>query len=454
MLNKLGHAAQDQIVVAKGNVAMKTTGTINTTGNSVNIADGQFGLLSTNLANATNLNNFIPASDATDVQSFVFVSGTPNSTNLKNVSPFGYGAPAYTKTNEIFLNQVSSVTTTLPNVPQYHAHWLTGFTAPTAGEVYISELQIESDKRDIDYTKRKRDILNNTAVAIPLTGVSNRIDYLIQETALGINDRSVWAKGLKPFVVFAVDTMAAAAGTVVGGISPGDTFNYMIKDGVTYTYTADIAFVQSLREAIANGLPNTAVITVIGTNIGASTNNGILSVGLNERRSLIDEHTSEKTRVTLFVKEAEISTNIVAASAVEDSGSARSWRLRWNRNAAFERGSTQRVGHDYDLTTAQNYNPISTDDSVLYTSTVIKYYSSNTALIAGNRINASSLTILLPATITNPTADANTALVVETTPTTTVTSLNTVLGSLLESASDVRGNIKYVGEATKAAPFV
>lgn len=462
MFARLSHAALDTIVVGKDDQDLVTSGAIQASGNAVNIADGQFGLLSTNYSNTPDVNDFFGASTAANIESFKFIAGTPNSTNLSAVSRFGIGSPAYVETNEIFLDKIESVSTVLPKAPAYHADLVSGFT-PVAGQTYGVTVQLESQKRDVDHTKHKRDIYTNAAISIPLTGVTDVLDYFIQNAVTQINRRdSVYVSGLENFLVFGINT-SGGSGQVLNTVAPGTTITFATIDGVAYTYTADIAFTESLRKAIAAGnIAGTATIENVNVSTaGAAANtDAFLTVGFNENRSVYDEFTHEKIRATLFITDTNSSgldtldyTRTYAAEGVENDASARTWRIRWNKNAAFRLGSKMPVGHTYDVTTSSNYNPISTDDSQLYTATIIKYYSETYKPVANAR-TPSYLTILLPASITNPTANAATSLTIATTDSGTVTSLNAVLGALLSSASDVRGKINYLGDATKAAPFV
>ena len=459
MTPRSSHASLDTIVVGKNDQALQT-GTIKGTGNSVNIADGQFGLLSTSSANVDALNNFVAATTAAEVEKFQFVAGTPNSNNISAVSRFGIGAPAYVRTNDIYLNKVQSVMTKLPKVEAYHGNMLSAFT-PVAGEAYGLQIQLESQKRDVDHGKAKRDIYTNAAIEIP-SGLTSTADYLIQNGAVQLNKRdSVYVTGLEQFIVFGVNT-TGGAGQALGTVAPNTVITFMTENGTNYTYTADLAFTNMLRKAIvATPALATATIEILDTtNAGAAANvDAMLVVGFNENRSVYDEFTHEKIRPTLFITDVSptgystLDKTSTYFYGVENDSSARTWRIRWNKNAAFRMGSKMPVGHTYDVTTAANYNPISTDDSVLYTNTIIKYFGDYVRPVANPRV-PSQLTILLEATITNPTADANTALTIATNDTTTVASLNATLGALLSSASDTRNNIAYLEDATKAAPFV
>ena len=62
--------------------------------------------------------------------------------------------------------------------------------------------------------------------------------------------------------------------------------------------------------------------------------------------------------------------------------------------------------------------------------------------------------IVLDASITNPTASANTGYTITTTDTITVSHLNNILGAWLSDADTNVANIDYKGNATKATPFV
>lgn len=452
--NRTSQAAQEIIMVGSGDQNLVVTGVYKTSGNTVNLASGQFGVLSADRSGTIAPDAYLAASTtANDVSAIKVVCGTPNSTNLKNVSAFGVNAPAALKTPVIHADQIVSVVTKKPVLPAYQAIVDHTFTAPTAEVVYESVLTLQSMKRDISFSWFKRDQTVNAAVSVP-TGTVAPTDYLLQNLVEKLNLESQYVTGSKPFVVLGLD-YGGSGGTDLGTIAPGDTINFLTYNGVTYSITADATLVNTFRKAIATdaSLATAEIVTVDTTGAGAAeTVDRIMTIGLNEADAIVfDEFMQEKVRAEVAIDLAH--TRQVVSTLEEDSSSAKFWNVHWRKNAAFNAHSMLPVGHTYDLKVTDQYNPISQTPTDVYTATTITYYSKEDTLTKSNR-QPNKLTILLPGEYSAPSAAANAANVGQTADSGTVTSIDAVLGFWLDSASDLYGRIQFLQDASNANPFV
>jgi hypothetical protein len=450
-------APQDTIIVASLDAAL-ATGHLAAAGNACNISDGEVGLLSTDFSSATiAANNFVTAGvTALQVKRVKFLRGTPNSANLLNVSPYNLNDKAYIASAEIVPERLRSVTTTLPEIASYNMQLLTAFTAPVVGTDYVMNLALQSVTRDIEFAPQKRD-WRTYVVTTPATAPTDITDWLLQTMATKANQESIYRNGAgRPFIVFGVAT-DGTPGTVINTIAAGTVLSFMTDAGTTWTYTADIPFVKSLQNAIANGtLAGTESIVNLNSVAAGTlaTVDALLVVGLDEVTAAIyDEETRNKVRVNAGFESIDY-TSETASNPVDWIGTGKQWKLEWKRRMGNRNYFTEWYANP--LNGGQEVSPsyITNTVGALYTSTIIEFDNGERPSSHETFVTPHRLTILIPASITNPTANAATPFTVATTNTTLLTTLNSIFGAWLNSANTNFSNIEYYGNATAATPFV
>lgn len=421
------------------------------TSNALNIASGQLGILSADPTGSETTGKFITAGRTSlQVKAVKVLQGTPKSANIKTVSAFGDGDPAFLETDTIEADKVISVTTTLYNPGTRQMQYLTGFATPDASTTYKAGVTIQSAKNDIEYSLHKR----NTVTAnytTPATATDLLDDYL-QNIAMIINKESVMVKGVKSFIVLGVNTTGGTGATDIGAYVAGNTVNFMTQGGVTYGYTLTTTDINSLKAAItATPALATAEFRTLGSVAPgtAATVDALLVLSLDDPFAVaFDDSATVRTRVQ-FYGDLSRTTDSLVAKALDEVNEGRGWKIRYDKRAALQRMNLQ-----YKDLGSFHVKPNSyVSESQPYTATLIEYFSTNPTLHGDDRIIKQAV-ILLPCAISNPSANANTGYTIATTATTTVTQLNASLGAWLSSASDNFSNIQYFGSATKAAPFV
>ncbi len=450
-------APQDTIIVASLDAAL-ATGHIAAAGNAANISDGEVGLLSTDFNSATiAANNFVTAGvTALQVKKVKFLRGTPNSANLMNVSPYNLNDKAYIASAEIVPERIRSVTSTLPEIASYEMQLLSAFTAPVVATDYTLNLVLESVTKDIEYAPQRRDWRTYT-VTTPATAPTDITDYLLQTLATKANQESIYRNGSgRPFIVFGIAS-DGTPGVVLNTIAPGTVISFMTDNGTTWTYTADIPFVKSIQNGIANStIAGTESIVNLNSVAAGSavTVDNLLFVGLDEVAAVIyDEETRNKVRINAGIENATYTTE--AVSVPKDwIGTGKQWKLEWKRRMAprtgyFTEWYASPLNGGMELTPSYITNTVGT----LYTSYLIEFDNAERQTTNESFITPHKLTILVPASITNPTADAATPFTVATTNTTLLTTLNSIFGAWLSSASTNFSNIEYFG-GTQATPFI
>lgn len=451
--NKVQSFMED-ILVATGNQALTTgDGSRNLagTGNAANIAASQLGVLSADPTGSETTGKFITAGrTALQVKAVKVVQGTPKSSNLRDVSPFGDGDPALVQTDVIEADKVISVTTTKFNPGTRQMQLLTGFATPEANTAYKAGVTIQSAKNDIEYSQHKRNTVT-TSYITPLSAV-NMLDAYLQNVGIGLNLQSVYGKGVNPFIVLGVNLTGGTAAADIGSLTAGTAVPFFTHAGVTYSYTLTTTDINSLNAAIGDtaGL-STAEFRTLGavTPGSAATVDALLVLSLDDPFArAFDDSQTVRTRVE-FYGDLLRSTDKMVSKPMETVNGGRGWKIRYDRRAALQ-GMTQQYKDLGSFIIKPASYVVETQP---YTATMIEYFGVNQNMQIDQRVLKQAI-ILLPCAISNPTATAATGYTIATTATTTVTELNASLGAWLASASDNFSNIQYTGEATKAAPFV
>lgn len=457
--NNRFQAPVEKILVGTVDTPMPAAGLFIGTGDSLlNMSAGSLGLISKDLTSTTEPNGEFIAdanADVADVFTVELIQGTPNSTNLSLVNPYDVNDRAYVGSGDIHADKIVSVETIKYEPGQYSAQMVKGFADPALAAEYKFSVVVQSQKRDIEYSDKKRD--QNVSTYSYDSTVAQPLDLVLQQLASKVNVNSLYVKGHKPYIVFGVK-YAGGSGTVIGDIAKGTQIPFMTHEGVTYNFPANVEFVKTLQNAVTEdvNLAAATIETLDAANAGAAaTVDTLLVVGLDEPLALgFDDSISRKTRVSMH-------TSLVGATFTplsnpkETVGSGRDWRIRFEQRAALYIHTLQNKDHgDYPIQ-IPNY----IDASKNYTSTVISYYGEEAEGI--NRLRPQQLIVLLEATITDDTiavydsvTPAVNAFAVTTTPSNLVTSLNNKFGAWIKTASDAYSKVKYYGEATPAAPFV
>lgn len=504
--NRTAQAPMQTILVGGGDQSLATGALVNGS-NAVGIADKQLGVLSTDTTGVALANNFITAGHNTQqVKSVKVLRGTPSSTSLNTISPFRLGHQAYLASNDIFPEDIVEVATTLPEVGKLHMDYLSGFSVPSVGLDYDLTITLQSVENDTDYANQRRNT-NLFSVTASNPAPTSPTDEVLQNLALLANRQSILKNPTgKSFVVLGIQTSPATvtAGSFVVGqtytIATVGTTNYTLIGasantvGVTFTatgvgagtgtavygtlmstinagkvipvfklggiqtnYTATTEFVAALQEALASSaFASTISIVNLGalTPGSAATVNALLVVGLKDSTAVVlDEET--RKNVKIVAGSTLNSTRTIACEGKDWVNTGKQWFIQAKKFAKQSFAYFDNwYGSDVSGSIATSPSYVANDDTVFYTSTNITYNTVESHERSLEQRTPHVLTILLPATITNPTATATGTYAFATSDTTTVAALNASLGAWLQDAYNKWTNHKYEFAATAAAPFV
>jgi hypothetical protein len=261
----------EYFIVGTGDQAVKTTGNINTTGNAVNIAAGQIGIIAARNFGTYSAGDFIAAGDdITDIPEVKIVQGTANSADTSGLLGWFNEIPAFVETPVIKANSIQSFSSRLAPVDTYSSVEIAGFDDPEDETRYVLNMSQRSVRKDRDYGANV-DQMSIDYITGDLTGIGDPKDFLIQNLAYNFNLNSAvlntqpsWQPSAanKRWIAFVINAAGAADGTVVGDIALGDVIPVMTINGTAMNFTADRAFLQTVNEWITNSSNITAASTI------------------------------------------------------------------------------------------------------------------------------------------------------------------------------------------------
>ena len=459
---------QEFVIVAEG--AMQRAGSLYATGNTVNLANRQLGVVSADPFSATlTSNNFLTGGEtAAQVKKIRLVAGSSNSANTsKNNGRYrGYKTPPYWKSPIIEAGQIESVVANVNPVGTYSAVAYTGFSTVVASTDYFVFPVLRSVLNDKYYT-HNADFDTVDFTTNDLVGVVDSQDYLLQNLLHKFNLNSIELRelinnttfGSKEMLGLAIDIDGASGGVALGTLAVGDTIPVMTYNGVTYNFTADADFVQSVNQWIASAVftAATTIIPIDITTAGAVANtDSMVFLGLSHEVALAhDDVYSSKVSITAELGGAFVDSNnarqytvTTLSQAAEDQGTGRLFKIKYDERA-FGTHNLSLAGHSDVLLTAPNDISLSEN----YTCQIINLYNDDKGRDNGNISHQARIWILSPRADNTGVATGTTGVTTTTRDAATlIVDLNATLGAWI--ISDSKSNPDYLNAATSAVPFV
>lgn len=443
---------QDYWFVAKGDQPLPITGNIITNG----IADGQLGVIAADSSGSLNSGDFVDSADtAATVPAIKIVQGTPASADYSNNVGWFNEDKAYVSSPIIRNGEIRSFSAQYAPVQAYSSYLAASFSAPTADHEYSIYTTLDSIRKDRDYGRNQHRIPPAYYKAVTGDGV----DDLLVNIAHKYNRFSKLITN-KPrhstheIVCLGIDISGGGAGTVIGDIAVGDSVDFMTLNGVTYSFIANEAFLQTFYNTIANTtVTATSTIEVIDPTSVAPVD-ALLFVGLDEDLSVGTDliyDSKANIRALEFGRDFQTDMNVAVTEASTKQNalnSSRVLKIRWEESGSTLQGTMQLAGFSDTLILPPNYIADGTEYTVF---TLTAERKIDTLTIEPNfkfRIN-----ILVPGAKTI--VDAKTAITVATNDTGTTSDainndgLEQVLGTWLKSAN----THQLLGTATASTYF-
>lgn len=415
---------------------LPTSGDLFGTGTSVNLSDGQLGVIWGRSYGGNSYGHFMLAGDtpSIDIAPVIkVVQGTENSADFSELYGWDqYEIPAFSATPEIRANTIQRVSSKVHGVATYSTLLVDGLGTPSSNTRYALNLKARSVRKDrtyggnvdqwtVDYTTG--DISGSTnAVGELIMGLGNKINLSSKQ----FNALPDFNTGTREVFALGID-ISGGDGTTVGTAAVGDSIDVWSYDGTTYSITLTKEMLQTLTDTVAaTNLTNTSTIEVIST-AAPDTVDALLLIGMDQKKAKAhDDVYATKVRIEATMGDNITSTITRGASAKEDQGSGRNLRIWFNERAFGQSGNLQLAGYSDQLITPINY----IDESKRYTTHIIDTYDKD--VINNDHIhNQTRIWILMEATDDSGTATVADGITVTTKDTSALSDLNGVLGAWL-----------------------
>jgi hypothetical protein len=179
------------------------------------------------------------------------VQGTPNSTSLYDVDPFGTGYPDVEKSGILKKGNVLSVSKyeyALPTYQVVQLDTLAGFDDNTTYQMVVT---MQSTRGDITYGMNKEvfSVSYDKSLATPTH--STMLSHLVTELNKfsKVVGNVTGTGGTKPFIVLAIDTTTTQSETI-GKLDTTDSIPVGTYNGIAVTYKVDKNLLHTLNQAI------------------------------------------------------------------------------------------------------------------------------------------------------------------------------------------------------------
>ena len=413
-----------------------------------NITDGEVQLIDP----TSSTKDCLQTVDAADYNAIQIVQGTPNSTALYNVDPFGTGYPDVEKSGILKKGNVLSVSKyeyALPTYQVVQLDTLAGFDADTTYQMVVT---MQSTRGDITYGMNKEvfSVSYDKSLATPTH--STMLSHLVTE--LNKFSKTVGnvtgTGGTKPFMVLAIDTTTTEAETI-GKLDTTDSIPVGTYNGIAVTYKVDKNLLHTLNQAIdadstlyptpfTDG-STTGYKVVDGTTATLSSAARLLFVSLDETPVLaFDDIMEVKTKVDFGINDLTYNkTELV--EPFEGTGLGRQVLLWYRSKAKLQKFNMQNHPIHGEFFINQDLPEYFTEDGK-YSLTIIDYIDT-VDTINGTSTHPKQVVIVHDATETVG-ADVATGVTVATTATAT---FENDLTAWIAASNSVK-TIDFLGTAT------
>lgn len=439
---------QEYFLVAKGNQGLPTDNADFITGNTVNLGDGQIGILD------VKTNKLVKGSDVTvaNYPAIKLVAGTPTSADFsKNygwhigeVKPF-LETPIIDRSHT-----VQSVTASLTPVQSNSAVYIDGVSVPVAStatvvQKYAVNVLFRSVRKDRDYGNNIDKLITSYDTPTTLVGSNDaeKKSYVLAKLISRINAQSKlntlqpqWANiaAKKHVIALGINLDGTGTGTAIAGIKTGDSINVMTTTNGTLAITVTAGMVQALHNFIQKKLvvtgaayPLAEVITVNVDTVNGGDIDGILLVALDHDTAVAyDDIYGVKPTIDVTVGGFTDYTVTTVSSAIEPGGSGRLFKIAFDERAYAQYGNHQLTGFADELIKTPSY----IDETKSYSAYIIDLYNKDEKYDDSIH-HQTRIWILLETTLNTSTATADAGIIPTITETTLVSDLNTALGPWL-----------------------
>lgn len=454
--NFTNHPDAQVFLVGSGDQAFASGTIYPASGNDIGILAGQLGVVAWDETSHLAKGTFLTATNdvagtgantASSVKAIKLVQGTDNSSDISGFGAIdaGYLQPPLIESTVIdsanpitFVGKAAATGLRSAFVVGEAITELDAFPNPSDSTEYILRIAMEGTRHNKYFGTRNTDQIDaivSTPVfsTLGLTTQATKTDWLVQNLvyAADLHSRQVSFSsspysGDKPFIAFAIDLDGGGTGTALSAVAAGTPFNFLTRNGITYSYTPDAAFVATIAEAVANSdLTTAAEIGVVDlSTAGAQAHDMILVVALDSLQAAVaDYEPRNKVRLRVGMNDnlfqaGNLTYKVEASNPYDGQGQGRYYALQYKDRAKKRVWSEQWMGHTNTFLTSPDY----IDENAEYNVFIIGHGSDYNSNYSHNVKKPSHTFILVPST-----AGASAAA--------TLTDLNAILTPWLNSCT-------------------
>jgi hypothetical protein len=433
---------QEYFLVAKGNQGLPTDGGDFITGNTVNLGDGQIGILD------VKTNKLVKGSDVrlSANPAIKLVAGTPTSADFSKNYGWHVG--------EVKPFLETPIIDDSHTVQSNSAVYIDGVSVPVAStstvvQKYAVNILFRSVRKDRDYGNNIDKLITSYDTPTTLVGSTDaeKKSYVLAKLIGRINAQSKlntlqpqWANiaAKKHVIALGINLDGTGTGTAISGIKTGDSVNVMTTTNGTLAVTFTAGMVQSLHNFIQSKLALTAgayplaeIITANVDTVNGGDIDGILLVALDHDTAVAyDDIYAVKPTIDVTVGGFTTYNVSTVSSAIEPGGSGRLFKIAFDERAYAQYGNHQLTGFADELLKTPSY----IDETKNYSAYIIDLYNKDEKYDDSIH-HQTRIWILLETTLNTSTATADAGIIPTITETTLVTDLNTALGPWLQDVT-------------------
>lgn len=482
-MKKTNKLPMETILVFTGDQALPT-GNFATTGTSINLADGQAGILSFDINSTVRpLGQYLEnGDDSTEVQAIKIVQGTGASSNTQLADIWEVGEKSHLESGIIRNNRIRSVMVKLPRFATLGAQVATTFDTPVDLGVYNAFLELKSVRYEKEYGITNSNSLYADAPVIDFTaeGTVSPLDYILTNLVADFNSQSKAVtsnthRGNQSFVVFGVK-VAGGSGQALGTITPTTNINFQTIDSVTQTLTSSVELCQALARLVQDSALTTSstIENVDITTAGAAAKiDAIIIVGLPQSLAAYYDDVEQQMvfpRINFggdFI--AETDPTVTTAYPMEGTGHSRKWNIFNRKRAQLNIHTKQNQPKDDWFSEGTSYIDLA---KAFYTSYIIEHYDTESTLtwqvqspkkaillfrgepLSSFTVNVANIATRLASSLSPVPFSTSTDAGTGTASSVTVAAINTVLSDWLEHARLTYGSFPVGGDAVAAGTYL
>jgi len=258
MARKTNKQYTEYFLVGATGQAVKQAGNLINTDNSVNLNNGQLGMIAAIREGSLTPGDFLTGGETiANISEVKIVQGTPNASDNSGVYGWHYEDKGWVESPIIRANSIQSYSARISPIDSHSAVLYTGLPAPADSTRYALHTTLRSVRKDRDYGGNVDTITVDYRTG-DLSTVTDDRDFLIQQLGYKLNLQSKLANfqpdwhlgGNKEVLVLALNTGGSTwGGTDLSTLAVGDTIPVQTDGTTTLNVTVTKALLETLHNA-------------------------------------------------------------------------------------------------------------------------------------------------------------------------------------------------------------